>query len=393
MLTFHSVCSFVLPARPPCFRVQIEAELIYWPNFTIHKCKQRITKITQYLIKMRKMATTQQPTLVGIKKKLDRRDRAREVKALSAAKLERSIETELLSRLKSKAYGDAPLNVNEDVWQAVLERERLGDEVGMEELEDEDSGDEDEDEMEGEAWDEDDEGGTREFVEDDSDLEEGMSDLEDWSGEDGEEVSQVRSPPRITVVQPSLTHSHLVYPLLKLSSMDRICLARKRATRRTRRTGTTRRTLPPRRRTPRASARRLLLQRRLPPRPRRPRRVGPGLGWRSSTSRRWRRSPCQRTCSQTGRQQHTITTTILHLYDHSGTPLHSKRVVRVRHLRDVALWCDLSGGARVECEFELFALLLLEERIHRFPVSPKLLRRRISNELRYTSRRERSSTW
>ncbi|KAL7415652.1 ribosomal L28e protein family-domain-containing protein [Mrakia frigida] len=167
---------------------QIEAELIYWPNFTIHKCKQRVTKITQYLIKMRKMATTQQPTLVGIKKKLDRRDRAREVKALSAAKLERSIETELLARLKSKAYGDAPLNVNEDVWRAVLERERLGDEVGMEELEEEDSGDEDEEEMEGEEWDEDDEeGGTREFVEDDSDLEEEMSDLEDWSGEDGEE--------------------------------------------------------------------------------------------------------------------------------------------------------------------------------------------------------------
>lgn len=59
----------------------------------------------------------------------------------------------------------------------------------MEELEEEDSGEEDEEEMEGEEWDEDEEGGTREFVEDDSDLEEEMSDLEDWSGEEGEEVS------------------------------------------------------------------------------------------------------------------------------------------------------------------------------------------------------------
>lgn len=125
------------------------------------------------------------PTKVGIKKKLERRDRARETKALSAAKLERSIEAELLSRLKSKAYGDAPLNVNEDVWRAVLERERLGDEEDMEDMEDEDSGEEDmdsdEEEMEEEL-----EGGEREFVEDDSDFDEDddEDDMEDYSGEE-----------------------------------------------------------------------------------------------------------------------------------------------------------------------------------------------------------------
>lgn len=53
----------------------------------------------------------------------------------------------------------------------------------MEELEDEDSGDEDE------LEEEDDEGGDREFVEADSDLEDEMSDMEDWSGDDDEEVS------------------------------------------------------------------------------------------------------------------------------------------------------------------------------------------------------------
>lgn len=122
------------------------------------------------------------PTLVGVKKKLDRRERVREAKALSAAKLERSIEAELLSRLKSKAYGDMPLNVNEDVWAAVLERDRLGEEG--EALEDE--GEEEEEvEYEDDELDESEEE-ERGFVEDDSEIEESddEDDMEDYSGEE-----------------------------------------------------------------------------------------------------------------------------------------------------------------------------------------------------------------
>ena len=94
---------------------------------------------------------------------------------MSAARLERSIEKELIERLRSKAYGEGPLNVNETVWQAILDREHNARTVGQRAEEDldlvADETDEEilEDEMESE-WDD------REFVSDISGDD--LSDLE-----------------------------------------------------------------------------------------------------------------------------------------------------------------------------------------------------------------------
>ena len=124
---------------------------------------------------MQRLIVIYRPKLVGIKKKLDRREAVRERKALSAAHIEKSIEKELLERLMSKAYGDAPLNVNEAVWQAVLDREKKA--SGSKDVELDMADDESEEELDEAEYEFEDE---REFVSDISgESDDGLSDLED----------------------------------------------------------------------------------------------------------------------------------------------------------------------------------------------------------------------
>ncbi|KAI8927729.1 ribosomal L28e protein family-domain-containing protein [Entophlyctis helioformis] len=117
---------------------QIDNELIYWPDYMIHRCKQRMTKITQYLIRMRKLRLKTTPTLVGIKKKVEKREMRREAKAEAAARLETSIEKELLDRLRKGVYGsDGIVNESQSAFNKALDEIEDMHEQDIDELEEE----------------------------------------------------------------------------------------------------------------------------------------------------------------------------------------------------------------------------------------------------------------
>lgn len=165
---------------------QIDDRLIYWPKFLIHKCKQRLTRLTQVQIRMRRIAAEEdrlgERLVPRMAPKIRHREDARERKAERAAKLEKTIERELVERLRQGAYGDQPLNVSEAIWKKVLNAmEKEGEGIRDEDMDD---GIDSEEEADSE---EDDPEKAVQYVSDIEESEAELDDLEDWLESEDEE--------------------------------------------------------------------------------------------------------------------------------------------------------------------------------------------------------------
>lgn len=138
----------------------IDKHLMYWPKLLVHKTKQRLTKMTQMRIRMRKLALKTREKIMSTPRKEIKREARREEKAEKAALLDKSIEKELVERLRKGLYPDI-YNYPEKEYNKVLEMEEMllaG-------------GEQEEDEEEPEI----------EYVEGDYELEE-EDDIEDFGG-------------------------------------------------------------------------------------------------------------------------------------------------------------------------------------------------------------------
>ena len=165
---------------------QVDDRLKYWPKFLVHKNKQRLTRLTQVRVRMQKLAREEErlgeQLVPRLAPKIRRREQTRERKAESAAKIERAIERELVERLRSGAYGEQPLNVDENIWKRVMRTLERGGEATRDE--DLDEGiDEDEEEYE---YEQEEEGPDVEYVSDVEESDDDMDDLEDWLGSEQE---------------------------------------------------------------------------------------------------------------------------------------------------------------------------------------------------------------
>lgn len=180
----------------------INKHLEFWPKLLVHKIKQRLTKMTQYRIRMRKLQLKVREKVMTMPRKETKRDLRRLDKAEKAAQLEKNIESELKERLKKGVY-DEIYNIPFKEYDVVLDMER--DEVALEEENEEDEveyveGD-DMEEM-GDMEDmEDFEGLSDEGADEDNDLDEPVSKKPKGAGSDLKRNAGKRSRKVMTEVE------------------------------------------------------------------------------------------------------------------------------------------------------------------------------------------------
>jgi protein MAK16 len=187
---------------------QIDEHLQYFPKVLQHRNKQRLTKIHQYLLRLRKIKLKQRAggkakMVQAPSRKIAQREARREKKALIAAKITTKVEQELVNRLAQGTYGDlynfAETNFSKALEQKEDEEVEAETESESEEesiveyVEDLESDDEDEEDIEDMEY-----LGDGKWGRKDSDSEEESSDDEDEDDnkKDGESDSDDSSSPK-----------------------------------------------------------------------------------------------------------------------------------------------------------------------------------------------------
>lgn len=158
----------------------ISTHLEHFPKYLVHRNKQRLTKIHQMLIRMRKLKLKSKPKIVTTNAKVDRREVGKERKALKAANLDRAIENELLERLRQVTEGEI-YNYPEKQYSKVLNKaaNKYQEEVGEEVVDPDEEQEEEEREMEEEEEGKEEEDYNIEYVEDFEESDAEDADLED----------------------------------------------------------------------------------------------------------------------------------------------------------------------------------------------------------------------
>jgi|MDTB01.3.fsa_nt_gb protein MAK16 len=111
-----------LPANYTKALELVSKQLEFYPKYLVHRNKQRLTKIHQMIIRMRKLKLKARVRIETTNAKVDKREVRKEEKALKAAKLDRAIEEELLERLKqvseSEIYNYPSMEYNKALGRA-----------------------------------------------------------------------------------------------------------------------------------------------------------------------------------------------------------------------------------------------------------------------------------
>ena len=117
----------------------INENLAWWDRKLVLRCKQRLLRLKQILIRKRRLAARGSVRVVGIKKKEERVLDKKEAKALKAAKLTTGISNELLERLKegTEITTEIPDTVLEDIARKAELQAQEEEDLELEEMDQE----------------------------------------------------------------------------------------------------------------------------------------------------------------------------------------------------------------------------------------------------------------